>query len=75
MFIELEEDEGFEPSEVLPSLVFKTSAFDRSANLPVFGYFIWVTIPVNSVTIPNADRTSSPSISPRKLHLRLVSEN
>ena len=29
------ESEGFEPPEVWPSLVFKTSAFDRSANSPV----------------------------------------
>lgn len=28
------EGQGFEPWEVLPSLVFKTSAFDRSATPP-----------------------------------------
>ena len=29
------ENEGFEPPEVLPSTVFKTAAFDHSANSPV----------------------------------------
>ena len=33
--LKLAEDVGFEPTEVLPSTVFKTAAFDHSANLPI----------------------------------------
>ena len=33
-FFLLAEREGFEPPEVLPSTVFKTAAFDRSAISP-----------------------------------------
>ena len=33
-FYGLAEGQGFEPWEVLPSLVFKTSAFDHSATPP-----------------------------------------
>ncbi len=32
--LHLAEGEGFEPPDSCPSTVFKTAAFDRSANLP-----------------------------------------
>lgn len=34
LFFLLAEGEGFEPPEAFTSTVFKTAAFDRSANLP-----------------------------------------
>ena len=34
--LDLAEGEGFEPPEAFTSTVFKTAAFDRSANLPYF---------------------------------------